>query len=276
MGTFRTKPNYALERRKKGQAPLGMQMYTHDADLIEICGIVGFDYVMIDMEHNRCNPETMVTLIRTCDACDMAPYVRVEENNPARIRSAVEAGAKGIVVPHIKNSADAREAVRASHYAPEGYCGICPSVRHNAFNTSKDYIGYHKWINENLSTIVLFEDMSALEDAEGILGELKPGRDAIGFGLADLAFSLLKPGEQSGMAPPPILMEYMPKIKKMCKERGIDIQGMVMGPPNEENTKRTIEEGTTILLFMPEQELFANCCQEIYTAARPYTDINPK
>ena len=54
------RPNKVLAALERGETPLGMQMYTHDPDLVEIVGYTGFDYVMLDMEHNRTNPETMV------------------------------------------------------------------------------------------------------------------------------------------------------------------------------------------------------------------------
>ena len=41
-----------LEALKRNETPLGMQMYSHDPDLIEIVGYAGFDFVMIDMEHS--------------------------------------------------------------------------------------------------------------------------------------------------------------------------------------------------------------------------------
>ena len=54
------RPNKVLAALERGETRLGMQMYTHDPDLVEIVGYTGFDYVMLDMEHNRTNPETMV------------------------------------------------------------------------------------------------------------------------------------------------------------------------------------------------------------------------
>ena len=94
MGTFIRKPNKVLEVLKKGEVPLGMQMYSHDPDLIEIVGYAGFDYVKIDMEHSRVNPETMVMLIRTAEAAGLTPLVRVGENNRLLIRSAWNRGPK--------------------------------------------------------------------------------------------------------------------------------------------------------------------------------------
>ena len=110
-----SRPNKVLEALARGDTPLGMQMYTHDPDLVEIVGFTGFDFVMLDMEHNRTNPETMVHLIRAAEASGLTPLVRVGANDVFLIRSAVESGAQGIVVPHVKTADEARAAMAASH-----------------------------------------------------------------------------------------------------------------------------------------------------------------
>jgi len=52
---------------------------THDPDLIEIVGYAGFDFVMIDMEHSRVNPETMVMLIRCAEASGLTLHAAMRE-----------------------------------------------------------------------------------------------------------------------------------------------------------------------------------------------------
>ena len=87
---FENKRNRVLVRLEKDETPLGMQMFTKDPDLIEIVGYAGFDFVMIDMEHSRVNPETMVNCIRTAEASGLAPLIRVTENNPGWLRAPCE------------------------------------------------------------------------------------------------------------------------------------------------------------------------------------------
>ena len=93
-------------------------MFTYSPELIEIVGYAGFDFVMIDMEHSRVNIETMVHCIRAAEVSGLTPLVRVTENDPGLIRSALESGAQGIVVPHVKNSREARQAMEALRYPP--------------------------------------------------------------------------------------------------------------------------------------------------------------
>ena len=113
-----------------------MQVYTGHPSLIEILAYTGFDFYMLDMEHSRINDETMEHCIRAADAAGITTVIRVEENNPSRIRHSIEGGAQGVIVPHVKNREEARIAVDAIRYSPAGKCGICPAIRAANFSIS--------------------------------------------------------------------------------------------------------------------------------------------
>lgn len=59
--------------------------------------------------------------------------------------------------------------------------------------SSAGYEEYTKYANQNNMIIPLLEDRSGFDNAEEIFAMLKPGVDAIGTGMGDLAFSLTKP-----------------------------------------------------------------------------------
>ncbi len=203
MPTFKPfhRPNKVLAALEKGETPLGMQMYTHDADLVEIVGYAGFDFVMLDMEHNRTNPETMVNLIRAAELSGATPLVRVGANDAFLIRSAVESGAQGIIVPHVKTAEEARAAMVASHYPPEGRCGICPAIRASGYS-QENWEEYMAASNRQIMLIPLLEDVEAIDNAEEIIAVLKPGRDAVGVGGADIANVMItEPGRTRPVGP---------------------------------------------------------------------------
>ncbi len=267
MGTFIHKKNKILEALRNNITPLGMQMYTHDPDLIEIVGYTGFDFVMIDTEHSRVNPETLVNCIRAAEASGLTPLVRVSENNPSLIRSAVESGALGIVVPHILNEQDGQKALDAMRYPPEGKCGICPSIR--AASYSQDtWEEYMEFSNKNVMFIPLLEDMEAIEKAEQIISLLKPGRDAIGLGLADIANSLLtKPGERVDWQHP-FLKEAFNKVLSITKKADIPIMGMAWPKADVASAKAVIAGGTKILLYFPDHHFWYETCRNIIKEMR--------
>lgn len=271
MATYNTRENNIIKRARAGEAALGVQCYLHYPIMMDMYGQAGYDFVMLDMEHTRVDYSNMEDLVRACEANDITATFRVGKNDPMLIRSCVEIGAKGVTVPHIMNGEDARNAVAYCHFNPNGgpngggQLGMCPAVRHSNFGLD-NYIDYRDWINENFSTIVLFEDLCALESWEEILDELKPGRDGIGFGMGDLSFSLLKQGEEDKSKE--ILAEYVPKIKKAAKERGLLQQNMIWPGPDAEQMKELAEEGTNMIITFPDNAWFAEVAGEFVKKAR--------
>jgi hypothetical protein len=78
---FERLPNKVLEKFRKGKIPYGMGMYSQSPELYELVGWAGFDFVVIDMEHCRVNPERLTELIRICDMSGLTPFVRVPLND---------------------------------------------------------------------------------------------------------------------------------------------------------------------------------------------------
>lgn len=269
--SYKTRENNILKRTRAGEVALGVQNYLPFPIMMDIYAQGGFDYIMIDMEHTRVDNMRMEDLVRACEVNDLTPIFRVGKNDPYQIRACVEIGAKGVVIPHVLNGEDARRAVSYCHFNPDGNVGgggalgMCPAVRHSNFGLD-NYPEYRQWINENFMTIVLFEDLSALEDWEAILNELKPGRDGIGFGMGDLSFSLLRQGEADRSKE--ILGEYVPKIQKAAKERGLIQQNMIWPGPDTEGMKKLAEEGTNMALTFPDNAWFAEVAGEYVRKAR--------
>jgi 2-keto-3-deoxy-L-rhamnonate aldolase RhmA len=261
------RPNRVLEALAKGDTPLGMQMYTHDPDLVEIVGYTGFDFVMLDMEHNRTNPETMVHLIRAAEVSGLTPLVRVGANDAFLIRSAVESGALGIVVPHVKTADEARAAMAASHYPPEGRCGICPAIRASGYSQG-NWEEYMAASNRQVMFIPLLEDVEAIDNAEEIIGVLKPGRDAVGVGGADIANALLKdPGERVQWAHP-YLREANQKVKAICEAKRVPIMGMAFPTSDRAGVEAAKANGVGIVLFYPDSHIFYEACRKIIQEVR--------
>lgn len=256
------RPNKVLELLAKGETPLGMQMYTHAPDLVEIVGYTGFDFVMLDMEHNRTDLETMVHLIRAAEVSGLTLLVRVGANDRLLIRAAVESGAQGVVVPHVKSAEEAVAALSASHYPPEGTCGICPAIRANGY-VHDNWEEYMAAANRQVMCIVLLEDVEAIDNAEEIISVLKPGRDGVGVGGADIANALLEnEGEQVQWAHP-YLKEAQQKVKALCEERGVAIMGMAFPTSDRAGVGAAQAAGSRIILFYPDSHIFYEACRTI-------------
>jgi 2-keto-3-deoxy-L-rhamnonate aldolase RhmA len=262
---FTPKENRIWKTLKQGGIPLGMQVYTGNPSMIEILAYSGFDYYMLDMEHSRVNPETMEHCIRAADAAGITTLVRVMDNDPGLIRHALEAGGQGVLVPHIENVEDARRAVEAMRYPPEGKCGVCGCIRAARYKSS----GFMEYSNRHNMLCLMLEDMDAIEHADEIMAMLKPGLDAIAIGRGDLSASLpakLGPRKEvtSGELDPDIKKAY-DKVLAISKKRNIPMIDNVFGP---DDARATVERGVQIIIYMIDQWHFYNFCEGVVQMIR--------
>lgn len=109
---------------REGRAVFGLLNSVPAPLLVEMLGYAGYDFVIIDTEHVGINPETLVNTIRTAECAGVTPLVRVPGIAPDWILRALDSGAQGIVVPHVRKRSDAECAVAASLYHPRGRRGI--------------------------------------------------------------------------------------------------------------------------------------------------------
>jgi 4-hydroxy-2-oxoheptanedioate aldolase len=172
-----------------GEPAFGLWVSIADPAVVEIVAYAGFDYVNIDMEHTTLELATVENMCRAASASGISALVRVPENNPKAILRIVELGPDGIVVPQIRDAADARNAVRAAKYAPLGERGIKAATRAARYGAdASDFAAYAERINSNLVIYAQIEDQGAIDDLEAIAAV--DGIDVCGMGPADLARAL--------------------------------------------------------------------------------------
>jgi 2-keto-3-deoxy-L-rhamnonate aldolase RhmA len=98
------------QRLATGEYAFGSFAFLPSPDVVEIMGLAGFDYVIIDLEHSPKNWETVANMVRAAELHGMAPLIRIRENGEKTILEALELGAAGVVVPFLHT--DPRRALR--------------------------------------------------------------------------------------------------------------------------------------------------------------------
>lgn len=210
--------NYIFKAFNEGRVPVGTFNYIRDTTVIEILGEAGLDFVIIDTEHAVMNRETVERQIIAAQLCELTPLVRIPSLEPAMIRSYLEMGAQGIMVPHVSDGKTCRKAQDAMRYPPAGHASTCRSHRSDGFNSTRwlDYLG---WV-EQASLIAMIEEPEALRHLDEILDELKPGRDMVMFGKADYT-QALGLYDYSGNVNSTEVNEAAKIIVDTCNKRGI-------------------------------------------------------
>ena len=117
--------------------------------------------------------------------------MRVPSASPEHILNALDCGATGVVVPHVRSADEARAAVQASHYGAggRGYAGSSRAAGYTAVS-----LAAHQAASAARTVVVLqIEDPEAVEEIDDIAKV--PGVDALFIGRVDLtvAYGAQKP-----------------------------------------------------------------------------------
>lgn len=170
---------------------IGVFSKTTDSSFVEAAGIGGLDFIILDQEHGPVSQETLHDHVRAAEQSEMLSIVRVAENNGATIGGALDTGASGVQVPDISTAEEARAAVEAARFYPQGMRGVCRFVRAAKYG-NKDKKEYFSESNSAL-VILQVEGAEGVENIDSIL-EVE-GFDILFVGPYDLSQSLGCPGE---------------------------------------------------------------------------------
>jgi 4-hydroxy-2-oxoheptanedioate aldolase len=178
-------PNAVKRKLRDGQEVYGLFCSIPAPALVEMIGCAGYDFVILDSEHTLVDPEGLENLIRAAEAVGLTPFVRVPESDPGAILRALDAGAMGVVVPHIRSRADVNAAIRAARYAPDGMRSL-NGGRVPGFGLI-DLTEYVRLANEEIMVVTMIEDAEGVEALPEILAG--GGVDLVIEGAADLSQS---------------------------------------------------------------------------------------
>ncbi|MDP7560237.1 MAG: aldolase/citrate lyase family protein, partial [Planctomycetota bacterium] len=206
------RPKRAL---RKGEVIIGLLLFIPSPELVEIMGQAGFDFVIIDFEHGSFGIDSARNCVLAADAANIAPIIRVADNQSTLIEQALDLGAQGVVVPHVNTVEEATRAVRAAKYPPAGNRGYCPVARGGGYGKYGFGPEYTEQANEETMVILLIEDVAAMENIEAILSV--EGVDVVFPGPGDMAASMGLVGQFDHEA----VRSNMELVVATAKKRGL-------------------------------------------------------
>lgn len=179
--------NKLREKIKRGEIALGTALYSFSPAIIEVAGFTGLDFCRIDNEHAWRQDEGAENVIRAALLAGIAPLLRIDRDNPYLVRKALEAGAAGVIVPHVHDGRDAEQIVQAAKFPPRGrrgYGGLCLSGQWGV----RGGTDWMQWSNAETLVIPMIEDVSTMPHLDEILAN--DGVDGVLFGPADFSISV--------------------------------------------------------------------------------------
>jgi len=245
-----------------GKLCCGFAVMSRSPVIVEMLGYTGFDWLFIDTEHAPIYSDmTLENLIRAAEASGTVPIVRVKENREQYIRNALEAGAMGVVVPHVATKEDAERAVSYARFPPQGIRGADPTVRSARYRCGQfNWDAFIKTSNEQAMVIPLLEDPEFLPNLEDILAV--EGVDAVSFGPTDyalgLGLNLLYDFDNEKIS------TAFRAVVEGAKKRNLPILAAV-NPCTPEQSRKLTQMGVKFQLFGSDIGLIAAGMQQVMT-----------
>jgi hypothetical protein len=122
-------------------------------------------------EHAPLNATLLASLIKTVQYTSngsMVPYVRIPEHSSDLVNYALNAGAGGIVRPHVQNAQQARDFVRLAKFPPLGGRSYPPmALFGRQTRTAKSRTVYDVW-NEHAAVLCQIEDVEGVKNVHNI------------------------------------------------------------------------------------------------------------
>ena len=218
--------NPIRETLAAGEPSIGSWLNLASPLAAEVMAAAGYRWLAVDAEHTYYDMELIAHTIRAIEARGAIPLVRSWDHDPVTIARLLDAGAWGLVFPHISTPEQAEGVARAMRYPPAGTrsvgTGRCQTI-------SPDY---RESANDLVLCIPQIEDLEGIENAEAI-ARVK-GVDVGFLGPADLAMSMgVEPGHPDHEA-------ALQRFREGCKRAGVP-----SGIPVSDgaSARRRIEEG---------------------------------
>lgn len=227
------------EKLKQGQVTLGTWMQLPYPSVAEILGNAGYDWVAVDVEHGHFSKQILPDLFRALELHSTVPFARLAVSSPQDTKIALDAGARGIILPNIIDAETLKHCIQSAYYPPKGNRGVGYS-RANLFG--KNFNSYAECHVQEITVVAQIENIKAVENIDAILTQ--EDLDAIIIGPYDLSGSM---GITAAFDDPKYL-QVIDTILRKTKEHGIPM-GMHIVLPNTEQLEAKIRQGYQFIAY---------------------------
>ncbi|WP_238006476.1 aldolase/citrate lyase family protein [Dactylosporangium sp. AC04546] len=225
----------------------------------EVCDLIcvaGFDAVIIDMEHSTHSRRTVEFALTVAASRGVPAVVRVPDGTPATIQAVLDSGADAVLVPQVTSAQEARAAVAAARFAPEGRRGVNPWVRAARYGADENWL---TTANSAAAVIVMVEGGDAIEQIDEILQV--PGLDAVFLGPVDLAASMGLGGQPNH----PRVVAAMSEIIAKADASGVAVAAFA---PDVERARDLRRQGVRLIACLEDTALFLTALRQVVDAMR--------
>lgn len=198
----------------------------------------GYDGLIIDTEHATFDATALRITLLAFRGTNCVPLVRVGANDIYLIKTALDLGAAGVLVPLIQGADDARAAVQFCRYPPQGIRGVSPRRASNYF---RDIQAYLAEANQSILLMVQIESRQAYDQLDAILAV--EGIDCFLVGRVDLSASMNHMWDPTN----PEVVNTVEDIIRRCRQAGRSVA--VASAADVGQIRHWLDVGANVLSF---------------------------
>jgi 4-hydroxy-2-oxoheptanedioate aldolase len=222
--------NRVRELWASGEPAIGTFLVISSIRSAEVLGRAGYDWVVIEQQHGAVAQESLLPILHALELGGTTAFVRVGENDLIGLARALDLGARGVIVPMVSTTEQAKTVASATRFPPAG---------------SRSYGGLRGYSslqesNDDVICVVMIETPEGVQNADAIAST--PGVDCLLLGPADLAVNM-------GLAPDlrgahPDVFDAFVQVEAACRRHG-RAAGLVAFNPAD--ARSVVERGATFV-----------------------------
>lgn len=255
MTEFRRNAFKAGLRAKKLQIGLWQSLCSNIA--AEICSDSGFDWLLLDTEHSPNEIPDLLSQLQAIEKGTATGIIRPAWNDAVLIKRCLDIGAQTLLVPYVQSVEEAKAAVAATRYPPQGIRGVSVAARASRYGRVP---GYLTKANEEICVLVQVETRQSLDAIEAIAKV--DGVDGVFIGPSDLAASLGHLGNPQHAEVQAAMKDAVERLTKVGKPAGI-LTG------NEDEARRYIDWGYLFVAVGSDVGLLAKSADTLAKKFKP-------
>ncbi|MEK7684711.1 MAG: 4-hydroxy-2-oxoheptanedioate aldolase [Verrucomicrobiota bacterium] len=236
---------------REGRPQIGLWSSLCSHLSVEVIAGAGFDWLLLDTEHAPNELPLVHSQLQAMAGGTAAPVVRPAWNDLVLIKRILDIGAQSLLIPYVQTSEEARQAVAATRYPPQGARGVASLHRANRFGRVKDYF---LQANDQMCVIVQIETRAALANLEAIAAV--EGVDGLFIGPSDLAAALGHLGNAGHPEVRTAIDDAIRRIRQAGKAAGILA-------PAEADARHWLALGCTVVAVGSDLNLLARQSEEL-------------
>ena len=247
-------PNPVLTKLQRGEVSVGSWLNLVSPLSAEVMAVAGCEWLVIDAEHASWDLGLITEGIRAIESQGRVPLVRPWSQDPTAFARILDAGAMGLVIPHVSTVDQAKAIAVAVRYPPHG---------HRSSGTSRATIDrdWSRQINDHLIICPQIEDMEGVNNTEAIMAV--DGMDVAYIGPSDLALSMGLTSADMFTHP-----DHVSAVAKILA--GAQANGKPAGTPapTVERARQIIDQGFTMIDYSSDFRILQAAATEQIAAVQ--------